>query len=145
MKPNYHLENLSVVKTLFFSFALSVVLCSCESGARKSKTIPLPKANLVAINPRPPLDPVEAKRYHDLIEDFISKNLSEKYFSGGILVAKNGVPVYERYTGFSNWKTKDSITPETPLQVASTGKTLTSAAVLKLVQEGKLGLNDLVT
>jgi CubicO group peptidase (beta-lactamase class C family) len=144
MKPNYRLKNLLVLRTLFYSIALFVGLCSCESRARKTETV-VPKADLLAINPRPPLDPVEAKRYHDLIEEFISKNLSEKYFSGGILVAKNGVPVYERYSGFSNWKTKDSMTPETSLQVASTGKTLTSAAVLRLIQQGKLALQDPVT
>ncbi len=72
-----------------------------------------------------------------MVAEFIDKHISERYFSGGILVAKNGVPVYERYSGFSSFKTKDSITPETPLQVASTGKTLTAAAILKLVQENK--------
>ena len=61
------------------------------------------------------------------------------------MVAKNGVPIYERYSGFSNFRTKDSMRPNTSLQVASTGKTLTAAAILKLVQEGKMTLNDPVT
>ncbi|RYZ25110.1 MAG: class A beta-lactamase-related serine hydrolase [Chitinophagaceae bacterium] len=42
-------------------------------------------------------------------------------------------------------KGKDSITAETAFQIASTGKTLTAAAVLKLWEQGKLGLDDLVT
>ena len=95
--------------------------------------------------PEPHLDPVEARRYHDLVSDFVDKHLSERNFNGGILVAKNGVVVYERYSGFSNLRTKDSMTASTPMQVASTGKTLTSAAVLKLVQDGKMGLNDPVS
>jgi CubicO group peptidase (beta-lactamase class C family) len=132
------------LRTLSFALILLIALCGCDRGEKKAMQNPVP-VNPLAINPRPPLDPAEAKRYRDLAEDFISKHLSERFFSGGILIAKNGVPVYERYTGFSNWQKKDSMTPETPLQVASTGKTLTAAAILKLVQEGKLGLNDPVT
>jgi CubicO group peptidase (beta-lactamase class C family) len=59
-----------------------------------------------------------------------------------VLIAKNGVVLYEKYMGYSNLHLKDSLTPETPFQIASTSKTLTSAAVLQLVQQGKLSLND---
>ena len=59
-----------------------------------------------------------------MVSDFVERNLSAKHFNGGILVAKNGVPVFERYTGFSNLRTKDSMTAETPLQIASTGRVL---------------------
>jgi CubicO group peptidase (beta-lactamase class C family) len=104
-----------------------------------------PKDSLLQVKPPPQLDPRESKKYHDEISNFISHNLSERYFNGGILVAKNGVIVYERYSGFSNLRTKDSMTSNTPMQIASTGKTLTAAAILKLVQEGKMGLEDPVT
>jgi len=129
------------LKTIVYSLILLIGISSCQSGAKRQEIV---KSNdtVVFINPRPPLDSAEARRYHDMVAEFIDKHISERYFSGGILVAKNGVPVYERYSGFSSFKTKDSITPETPLQVASTGKTLTAAAILKLVQENKMNLND---
>ena len=91
------------------------------------------------------LDPVEARRYHALISDFVDKHLSERNFNGGILVAKRGVIVYERYSGYENMQTKTPMTATSSLQVASTGKTLTSAAILKLIQEEKMALNDPVT
>lgn len=99
---------------------------------------------MIAEPPPPTLDSATYKKYHELVADFVDRNLSERNFSGGILVAKNGVPVYERYSGYTNWRTKSPVTDTSSFQVASTGKTLTSAAVLKLIQEGKLGLNDLV-
>ena len=37
----------------------------------------------------------------------------------------------------------DPLTPDARLQIASVGKTVTAAQVLRLVQEGKLGLDDL--
>ena len=131
------------MKTFVFILNLSILIWGCESGARKHEVVK--KDTVLLINPRPALDPAEAKRYHDLVADFIDRHLSERNFSGGILVAKNGVPIYERYSGFSNFRTKDSMRPNTSLQVASTGKTLTAAAILKLVQEGKMTLNDPVT
>src|SRR6476660_3706468 len=116
---------------------------SCQSSGKK--VVVKPKDTLVAALPRPTLDPAEYKKYHDLVSAFVANNLSEKHFSGGILIAKNGVPVYERYSGFANPRTKDSINSTTPFQIASTGKTLTAAAILKLIQEGKMGLNDSLT
>jgi CubicO group peptidase (beta-lactamase class C family) len=120
---------------------VAVGLWSCQSAA-KSNPKKTAKDSLISIAPKPSLSPADYNRYHDMVADFVEKNLSARYFNGGILVAKNGVPVYERYTGFSNLRTKDSMTAETPMQVASTGKTLTAAAILKLVQENKMGLDD---
>lgn len=128
------------MKNCFLALCLTFYLWSCQSAADNSKK-PVKDSVLSVIQP-PALDPVEYRRYHDIVSAFVEKNLSAKYFNGGILVAKNGVPVYERYTGFANLRSKDSVTAETPMQVASTGKTLTAAAILKLVQEGKLNLDD---
>ena len=131
------------MKTIIATLCLLIAINGCQSGAKKPEFAK--KDTVQLIKPRPPLDPAEAKKYHDLVADFVDKYISEQRFSGGILVAKNGVPVYERYSGFSNWQKKDSMTPNTSLQVASTGKTMTAAAILKLVQEGKMGLEDPVT
>lgn len=131
------------MKSYVFTLWLVTVLWSCQPPVIKVKDSH--KDSAVAYQPPPQLDPTEYKKYHDLISDFIDRNLSKRYFNGGILVAKNGVIVYERYSGFSNLKTKDSMTANTSLQIASTGKTLTAGAILKLVQEGKINLNDPVT
>ncbi len=135
------MKNFCVLKTTVLSLCLLAGIWGCESSAHSPAIV---QNDSAYTEPPPKLDPAEAKKYHDLVSDFIDRNLSARNFNGGILVAKNGVVVYERYTGFSNLKTKDSIDAETPLQVASTGKTLTAAAILKLVQEGKMNLHDLV-
>lgn len=131
------------MKSYVFTLWLVTILWSCQPPVIKVKDSH--KDSAVPYQPPPQLDPAEYKKYHDLISDFIDRNLSKRYFNGGILVAKNGVIVYERYSGFSNLKTKDSMTANTSLQIASTGKTLTAGAILKLVQEGKINLNDPVT
>jgi CubicO group peptidase (beta-lactamase class C family) len=128
------------LKTCVITLFLAISLWGCQSSADKVQKTP--KDSLVSVTPPPALDPAEYKKYHDLVGEFVNRNLSEHYFNGGILVAKNGVPVYERYSGFSNLRTKDSMKADTPLQIASTGKTLTAGAILKLIQEGKIGLDD---
>ena len=138
-----HRIKICVLKTCVFAFLAALSLCSCHSSAEKVKIAA--KDSTIAVTEPPHLDPATYKRYHDMVSDFVDRNLSERNFSGGILVAKDGVVVYERYTGYSNRKNKTPVDSSTSLQVASTGKTLTSAAVLKLIQEGKMGLNDPVT
>lgn len=132
------------MKTLITSLCLAVCLWGCQSAADESKKPA--RDSVLSVSQAPQIDPVEWRRYNQLVSDYIEKHLTERYFNGGILVAKNGVPVFERYSGFIDvHRKKDSFTAETPVQVASTGKTLTAAAILKLVQDGKMGLDDPVT
>ena len=129
------------MKTIIITLCLAVSLWSCQSAANGNPK-KLQKDTVISVAPKPSLSPAEYTRYHDMVANFVEKNLSSRYFNGGILVAKNGVPVYERYTGFSNLRAKDSMTAETPMQVASTGKTLTAAGILKLIEVGKIGMDD---
>ena len=67
--------------------------------------------------------------------------LKNSNFSGGILVAKNGNVVFEKYKG-TEPATGDSILQNTPLHIASVTKTFTAMAILKLAQENKLNIDD---
>jgi CubicO group peptidase (beta-lactamase class C family) len=89
----------------------------------------------------------EIKQYHDSAEQILQRNLLRGSFNGAILLAKDGQIVYERYVGQKDPRVKggDTLTAETPFQIASTGKTMTAAAVLKLVEEERLSLDAEVT
>ncbi len=64
-------------------------------------------------------------------------------FNGGLLVARNGVVVYERYSGFKDpSRHRDSVNSHTAFHLASVSKTFTAMAVLKLWEEGKLDIHD---
>lgn len=84
----------------------------------------------------------EKEHYNHLVDSFLNRTLLRTSFNGSILVAKEGTIVYEKYIGYKNLGIKDTITAETPFQIASTSKTLTSAGVLKLIEEGRLSLAD---
>jgi CubicO group peptidase (beta-lactamase class C family) len=65
--------------------------------------------------------------------------------SGGILVAKGDKIIFEKYRGFGRENKQMPIDENTPLHVASVSKTMTAMAVLKLVEGGKLKLEDDLT
>ncbi len=88
------------------------------------------------------MPPEEIKAYGDSIGYYLDTLLNSAGFSGGMLVAKNGTILYEHYQGYSDAGQQTAITDSTPFHVASTSKTFTSHAVLQLIQQGKIHLED---
>ncbi|WP_281633397.1 serine hydrolase domain-containing protein [Flavobacterium luteolum] len=78
------------------------------------------------------------------INHFYNKNWPNNTMNGSFLVAKNGQILFERYNGFANKNEGTKITPETAVQIASVSKVLTATAVLKLVNAGKIDLDQKV-
>lgn len=78
------------------------------------------------------------------INHFYTKNWPNNNMNGSFLVAKNGQILFEKYNGFANKNEGTKITPETPVQIASVSKVLTATAVLKLVNAGKIDLDQKV-
>lgn len=66
-------------------------------------------------------------------------------FSGQFLLSKNGHIIYSRAAGFSNAEAKEKMTLETPMHVASISKVATALAVLRLVDQKKITLNEKVS
>lgn len=130
------------MKNRILSFLLFAALTSCHS---QKDDAPVLASETAA--PAPALPEAEVKKYHDSVDEILQKNLLRGSFNGAILVAKEGQIVYEKYVGLKDPRIKgmDSITAETPFQIASTGKTMTAAAILKLWEEGSLSLEDEVT
>jgi Beta-lactamase class C and other penicillin binding proteins len=134
------------LKNLVFVAVICAVFVGCKSTGRQ--TIISHKDTVQAPDPVTAMAPLSAKEvqhYHDEVENILDHTLLRSRFNGGILIAKNGTIVYEKYVGYENLRTKEPLTANTPLQIASTSKTLTSAAILKLIHEGKLGINDSVS
>lgn len=78
------------------------------------------------------------------INHFYNKNWPNNTMNGSFLVAKDGEILFEKYNGFANKNEGTKITPETPVQIASVSKVLTATAVLKLVNAGKIDLDQKV-
>ncbi len=76
------------------------------------------------------------------IDTFFTKRHEAKTFYGNVLIAERGRVIYENSFGLANLKTKDSLTLDHTFQLASASKPFTAVAVLKLIEEGKVKLDD---
>jgi len=135
-------QNESLVKTTFYTIAFLALIYGCNEAASNGKTTHV-EDSLQYYPPTPSqIDKQEFRQYHRLLSACFDSMLLRRGFNGSILVAKNGTIVYEKYAGFADLRKRDSLTPLTPMHIASTGKTFTAMALLRLVQENKLSLND---
>ncbi len=132
---------------LYTKIALLFFLClSCNSQDKKHTTSDVSSINM---EPSDTVFPVLSNSYinskKNKIEHFFNKNWPSKNNNISFLVAKDGQIIYENYVGFGDIKKKTPITSETPIHIASVSKVLTATAILKLINVGKLGLDQKVT
>ena len=73
---------------------------------------------------------------------YVQRYLDLDIFSGVVLVAQNGKPVYHKAFGYADRSKKVANTIFTHFDIGSMNKTFTKTAVLQLVRDGLLNLND---
>ncbi len=76
------------------------------------------------------------------IDAFMENLHKHNGFNGNVLVAKKGKIVYENAFGWANYLTRDSLKLNSQFELASVSKTLTSTAILMLMERGKLKLDQ---
>ena len=132
------------MKTTIYIIALLVIIYGCNEAASTSEEIHQ-EDSLQYYPPTPKqIDKQQFRQYHRILSSFFDSMLLKRGFNGSILVAKNGSVIYEKYAGYADLRKKDPLTDSTSLHIASTGKTFTAMALLRLVQENKLSLGDSV-
>jgi CubicO group peptidase (beta-lactamase class C family) len=127
------------LKKLFYPIVI-FILFGCTQSGRK----PVPAKEATAYNAPTPkgLPQEEFDYYYNLAKEHFEGSLVNRGFNGQILIAKNGTIIYEKAVGFADFRTKDSLSSKTPLHIASVGKTFTGMAVLHLMEQGSLSLDD---
>ncbi len=68
--------------------------------------------------------------------------LKKTGFNGTVLVAQRGIVLLEKATGFAHDTVANTL--DSKFQLASLSKTFTALAIMKLVQEGKMGLDNTI-
>ena len=77
------------------------------------------------------------------IGTFLQQSVDQNKIAGAVaLVLHNGKPVYERAVGWSDKEAGRRMTTNTVFRIASQTKAITSAAIMALVEEGKIGLKE---
>src|SRR6185503_5189902 len=84
---------------------------------------------------------VEAK-----VDEYILAEMQAQQIPGlALAVSKDGKMLIARGYGLANVEHQAPVKPETIFQSGSTGKQFTATAVMMLVDEGKLSLDDKIT
>jgi CubicO group peptidase (beta-lactamase class C family) len=119
-----------------------LIIASCGANpsgpGKKSAAVTAPPAHFSTLSAR------EKEYYSNQITPLYQSLLLKRGFSGGILLAKNGEIVFEDYHGLINQKTKEPVSANSTFHIASVSKTFTAAVILKLMEQGKLNLDDRV-
>jgi CubicO group peptidase (beta-lactamase class C family) len=132
---------MNLVKQSLLTFTASLfVLAACSSKPTDNNG-PSPA------NPGPPLDtkallaynPKNADKKIDEVMQLLHKT---RGFNGNVLVAKHGKIIYENAIGWADYLHRDSLKINSRFELASVSKTMTSTAILMLMERGKLKLDQ---
>ena len=111
---------------------LAIVLSA--SGLLSAQSSQAPQT---AIHPR--VDSSRLSRIDRALQLYVDEN---RVAGAVALVLQDGQPIYERAVGWSDKEAGRRMTSDTIFRIASQTKAITSVAILSLVEEGKIGLND---
>ena len=129
-----------VYKSVLTFTAALLILTSCSSknndknkGTSPANSKPLDTTALLAYNPKNAVKKI----------DEVMKELHRtRGFNGNVLVAKKGKIIYENAIGWADYLHRDSLKLSSQFELASVTKTMTSTAILMLMERGKLTLDD---
>lgn len=120
----------------FLIFSLLFIYASCN----QSKTS-LTDASSKSITSTIEYDSTNTELAYK-IDTFFSNKFKSKCFNGVALFADKGKIVYHRAFGMADFKTNKVLKKNDAFQLASVSKTITAIAILQLVEQEKLRLED---
>jgi len=89
--------------------------------------------------------PLVDERLVEKVKKYFTRRHKYNSFNGAVLFAEKGNIIYKGAFGYTDIrKKKDSLTTQTPFQIASVSKPITAVAVLMMHEQGLLHLHDTV-
>ena len=123
---------ISLILSVFLLFLFS----NCSRSEKNKKTAKTLSAT----------DSILVKQYDSIISPKIDRWFQKLYktsrFNGNILVAKDGVILYENSYGFANFAHRDSLTIKHKFQIGSVSKQFTAMAIMILKERKLLDYHD---
>lgn len=100
-----------------------------------------------AQQPSPEIRPApQGATVSNAVDQYIAEQMHEQRIPGlSLAVALDGRIVKQKGYGFANLEDRTPVTPDTIFESGSIGKQFTATAVMMLVEEGKIGLEDKIT
>jgi len=78
----------------------------------------------------------------DALKTRLTQDAAAGRFSGAVLIAHNGQPIFEQAYGLADREHGIANTVDTGFRIGSMNKMFTAVSIMQLVQAGKIGLDD---
>lgn len=121
---------------LFAFFFLAVFSCNNTSVDNT------PEAQDLTAEPAVLCDSLSAKAKSEWVDSIFKKLAKGFWFNGSVAYLEKGCLIYQNSFGYSNFRTKDSITESSPFQLASVSKMFAAMAAMILKEEGRLHYDE---
>ncbi|EMI19055.1 Beta-lactamase [Rhodopirellula maiorica SM1] len=122
------------------AFVASALLCFTFTNAAEPLSRP---SDAIPISPDPSSDPTIAKEISSVLDPLVERFANNRDAVGtAVAVSRNGKLIYARAIGYRDLSAAAPAEPTTLFSIASVSKPITAIAVVKLVQDRKLGLDD---
>lgn len=121
---------------LLIGFTL-LFFCRCQNHSHSAPKAALPNFQLADTIPKykPTLLAYQ-------LDTFFKNKFAKGGFNATVIVSKGEEVLYSGEFGYENFATKDTLTLFSPFQIASVSKPFTATAILYLVEQKKLSLDD---
>jgi CubicO group peptidase (beta-lactamase class C family) len=131
-------ENMKIATSLLWALSLLDGAAFGQSVPNSGQTMAVAK-NPPAVSSDAAFSAERLARIDRLLQQYVDQN---RVAGAVALVLHDGKPVYERAVGWSDKEAGRKMTTSTVFRIASQTKAITSTAILQLVEEGKIGLNE---
>lgn len=141
--PFFRFASLFILYIVFFSS------CKREPAAVQGEEIPetvvdtMPHLSAFELT-GPKLTIAYKGQKREQIEKFVQKNWPGEDENLALIVVKDGQVLYERYSGVADRKQKIPMGADVPLHTASVSKVMTATAILIMIDEGRIELDQKV-
>ena len=115
---------------------------------RMNRSIALVAVCLLAFQSAPAQSPAapppSAQQFAAKADEYMSAAARVNHFSGSVLVARDGQPLFSKGYGMANYELGVPNTPQTVFRLGSLTKQFTASAILMLQERGKLSTGDAI-
>ncbi len=125
--------------SLFFLLFFATIGASCTSAEKKRARAERKQQHLDSL--ALVYDPATAD---DRLDAFMQRLHKRSGFNGNVLIAKKGKILYQNAFGWADYLMRDSLEITSQFELASVSKPLTATGILRLMEEGKIRLDQTV-
>ncbi len=141
-------SNLFILKTKLVLIYIILFFACGKNENNPAEKVFIYKESLPFIKPSTDKLPKLSTKYSLAVkahaEAFCTKYWKNDDDNLSFLIARNGQIIHEQYNGIANFESKEAITPNTPIHIASVTKVFTATAILLLIDARKIRLDQKV-